>query len=101
MYRINSTTFIALNFTNLFYHILCLNLGIESENNKHIFMLKSVGFNLNFVNFLVEVHGFEGTGFREYGVHSFEGTGVQCTGHIVSHYPIRRSHKSLMVWQYP
>jgi len=51
-----------------------LNPGIESENNKHIFMLKNPGFNLVglfyfFVKFLVDIHGFE------LRVHDFAGTG--------------------------
>ena len=37
----NSTTFITWNFTNFVLHqntmLACLNLGVESENNKHNF----------------------------------------------------------------
>jgi len=58
-------------------------MDIKRENNKHIFMLKSQGFNLGgvitfYVNFLVEVHGSEGTGYivsMTPRVHGFESMG--------------------------
>jgi len=69
MHWMNTTTFITQNFINFFLHhntmSACLNLGIESEDNKHNY-----------------------TWFREYGVHNFKGTGfIQGKGYIVSHYP--------------
>ena len=64
-----------------------------------IFMLKSQGFNLNFLNIggLSQFCQLSGgyAWFREYGVPAFESTGYivsRIPGHIVSHYPLTHDH---------